>query len=78
MKYSRCPVCGFEHPKNPPNRPKKFTAEQEKQIAEDYFTLKKTVKIKMQRVREISSKWNCCDSTTRRIIKEQEENDKKS
>ena len=56
----KCPQCGYERPKKPPNRPKKFTPEKEKQIVED----RKTMTLK-----KVSEKWGCHEQTIRNIIK---------
>ena len=59
----KCPKCGYEHPKKPPNRPKKFTAEEERQIVEDTKTMIR---------KEVPKKWGCHEQTVRNIIKRNE------
>ena len=56
----KCPECGYIHPKKPPNRPRKYTAKEEKQIIEDAKTMKPY---------RVAEKWGCHEQTVRNIIK---------
>tara|TARA_Y100000401_G_scaffold29233_3_gene21312 strand:- start:12671 stop:12856 length:186 start_codon:yes stop_codon:yes gene_type:complete len=59
----KCPQCGYIHPKKPPNRPRKFTKEQEKRIIEDR---------KAMTLKEIAEKWGCCNQTILNVVKRNE------
>ena len=70
----KCPKCGYIQPKKLPHRPKKFTAEQEKEIINEYFSLIDSLSSRMEALRKISGNWQCCDATIYNIIKRNKKN----
>jgi len=57
----KCPKCGYKPPpKKPVGKPRLFTADQEKEIAEDR---------KRMKLFDIAIKWKCSVGTIQNIIK---------
>ena len=59
----KCPKCGYIHPKKPPNRPRKYTLDEERQIVEDRKTMTQ---------KKVANHWGCHEQTVRNIIKRNE------
>jgi transposase len=66
----KCPKCGYMHPKKPPNRPRKFTAEEERQIIED--EKKMEAYTRLEAYRKVAEKWGCHYQTISNIVKRNE------
>ena len=59
-KYMKCPKCGYQPTKKKVGKPRLFTTEEEKQIAEDR---------KKMTLMKVANKWGCSIGTVQNVIK---------